>query len=618
MKYGLGTTIASASFLFIIISVYMTKKMKQDLENRIFKYILITCSMLCISTLAYGYFLREFNIKYLNIITWRLYVFSIVIFIQLLITYIIVLTKKYKNQTLRDLFQKDILFRIVTIFFIILQLTLLFIPHFNKFELFDRNNIVYTTPVMSMISLLLTLVSTTLTIVLVNNNKENLDKETKRNCYIIAFSTLIGIIQLLLPETSLYSFSATIITIIVYLIFSNPDLKKSKELAKEKENIKNNSKTKMKFLSNVTLEMKTPVDYITSLSKDLEKAENYDINEIKKTMQQIISSGNSLLDIVNNVLNITNIESGQMSVTNQNYKIREMIHDVVNVAKSKIAGKPVTIDVIISETLSHEYQGDAIKIQQALLNVLTNAAKYTEVGKIIFEINNTKVAFGEKILFKIIDTGIGIKEEDKSKIFKKSRKTEKTFENESESSGYGLAITKEYLELIDGKIWFESEFGAGTTFFIEIVQKPVSKAKEIKEKTEDIITEKLDCTGKIALVLDDNKLNVKVVKRLLEKYGFKVVTSSSGQDCINRVKKEEEFDIIFMDQVMEGMSGLETMRVLRGLDGYDIPPIILLTANAVAGMKEQYIKEGFDDYVPKPITTFVLEQLLKKYIKKTQ
>ena len=120
------------------------------------------------------------------------------------------------------------------------------------------------------------------------------------------------------------------------------------------------------------------------------------------------------------------------------------------------------------------------------------------------------------------------------------------------------------------------------------------------------------------MVLDDNKLNAKVVKRLLEKYGFKVVTSSSGQDCINRVKKEEEFDIIFMDQVMEGMSGLETMRVLRGLDGYDIPPIILLTANAAAGMKEQYIKEGFDDYIPKPITTSVLEQLLKKYIKKTQ
>lgn len=618
MKYGLGTTIASTAFLFIIISVYMTKKMKQDLESRIFKYILIMCSMLCISTLAYGYFLHEFNIKWINIITWRIYALSIIIFIQLLITYIIVLIKKYKNSTLKDLFKKDILFRIVTIIFFILQLVLLFMPHFNKFEIFDKNNIIYTTTVLSLISLLLTIVSTTLTIMLINKNKENLDEETKRNCYIIAFSTLIGIIQLPLPETSLYSFSAVIITIIVYLIFSNPDLKKSKELAEEKENMKNSSKVKMKFLSNISSDMKIPVDYIATLSKNLEKTENYEIKEIKKSMRQIISAGNNLLDIVNNVLNVTNIENGQMSVTNQNYKIREMIHDVVNITKSKIIEKPITIDVIISETLSSEYQGDAIKIQQALLNVLTNAAKYTEVGKIIFEIQNTKVAFGEKILFKIIDTGIGIKEEDKEKIFKKTKKLEKTFENESNSSGYGLAITKEYLELIDGKIWFESEFGAGTTFFIEILQKPVNKSKEIIEKNNDDMTEKIDCTGKTALVLDDNKLNVKVVKRLLEKYGFKVVTSSNGQDCINRVKKEEEFDIIFMDQVMEGMTGLETMKVLRKLDGYDIPPIILLTANAVAGMKEQYIKEGFDDYIPKPITTPVLEQLLKKFIKKTE
>ena len=616
MEYGLGTTMASIAFLFVIIYIYSTKDIKTNLESRLFKYTTICCSILCISTMAYAILLKKFDIFWLNLVSWRIYVLSIITFIELLIAYIIVLIENYKNKTITELWHNNFVFRITMMSFSTIQIIYLFLPHMKLYEVFDNHNIIYTTPLLSLISCLLILVAIGFTFRLVNKHKDKMSVEVKKSCYIIAFSTLLGITQLFFPNTSIYPFAAVIITMIVYLIFSNPDIEMSKELVIAKDTIKNSSKTKIKFLSDVTSEMKTPVSYITSLSTNLENMETLDKEEIRNTMQQIISSGNNLLDIVNNVLNISNIESGKTNVVNNTYKIRELINDAVNVATAKIGSKPVKLEVNISETLADEYQGDAIKIYQALQNVLTNAAKYTEVGKITLEVQNTKVPLGEKILFKVADTGNGIKEEEKDKVFIKGERLENSLENEIEGSGYGLAITKEYLEMIDGKIWFETEYRVGTTFYIEVPQKVVHNEEEKVE--EEIIVGNIDCSNLTALVLDDNKLNVKVIKRLLEKYGFKVVTVSSGQECIYKIKSEEHFDIIFMDQVMDEMTGTDTMKALRGLEGYDIPPLILLTANAVAGMKEQYITEGFDDYIPKPITTSSLEEVLNKFFKKTK
>lgn len=617
MEYGLGTAMASMAFLFVIISIYRTKDMKPNTESRLFKYITIACSLLCISTMAHAILLKKFDLFWLNLMSWRIYVFSIIAFIELLIMYIIVLMENYKNKSFKELWEKNIVFRVLMILFTIIQIVYLLLPHMSLHESFDKHNIVYTTPFLSLISFILILTVFGFTFYIAKKHKEKMEREVKRNCYIIAFSTLLGLMQVWFPNTSIYSFAAVIITTIVYLIFSNPDIEMSKELVIAKDTIKNSSKTKINFLSNVTSEMKTPVSYITSLSTNLENLQNYDINEIKSTMQQIISSGNNLLDIVNNVLNISNIESGKTSVIDNTYKIKDLINDAVNVTIQKIGSKPVKLEVNISPTLANEYQGDAMKIYQALLNVLTNAAKYTEVGKITLTVENTKVALGEKIIFKIADTGNGIKEEDQAKVFIKGERLESSIESEIEGSGYGLAITKEYLELIDGKIWFETEYRVGTTFYIEVTQKVAAESEE-EVVIEEEYSGDIDCSNLVALVLDDNKLNVKVIKRLLERYGFKVVSVGSGQECIYKIKSEEHFDIIFMDQVMEDMTGTDTMKALRGLEGYDIPPLVLLTANAVAGMKEQYIQEGFDEYIPKPITTPALEEILNKYFKKTK
>lgn len=619
MQNGLSPAIVSLSILTIIFMIYDTKEKINNLQSKLFNILTYTSFLFCLITLLYSTMLVSLNSFIINLVFWRTYNLLFVAFWEILLLFLIIIIQKYKNKTMKDLWETNILVRIILIVFTILEVILLFFPHVSIYEKFDFRNITFTSLILSILSILISLSIIVIINVLMKKNKEKLDEDDKKSINMIIYCTLFVILQVLMPSISIYAFSTAIITSIVYLTYANPDIEITRELSKAQKIIKDSAKTKTDFLSNITSEIKTPVSYITSLCTNLENLEEYNVDEVKKTMNHIILSGNNLLEIVNNVLDISKIESGNEITIKNEYNIKNLIDDISGVVKSKIGQKNVTLEVNLSGELSSVYEGDVIKIYQVLQNVLTNAAKYTEVGKITFDITSTKLPLGEKLLFKIADTGNGIKPEDQDKLFKKGTRLESSIDNEIEGAGYGLSITKEYLDLMEGKIWFESEYQVGTTFYIEIPQKvinPTPLKELIKEEYVSQSTE-IDCDNKVALVVDDNKLNNKVIKRLLERYKFKVVTVSSGHDCIYKVKSEEKFDIIFMDQVMPDMSGIETMKALRGLDGYELPPLISLTANAVSGMKEHYLGEGFDEYLSKPINTSDLEKILTKYFKKT-
>ena len=619
MQNGLSPAIVSLSILTIIFMIYDTKEKINNLQSKLFNILTYTSFLFCLITLLYSTMLVSLNSFIINLVFWRTYNLLFVAFWEILLLFLIIIIQKYKNKTMKDLWETNILVRIILIVFTILEVILLFFPHVSIYEKFDFRNITFTSLILSILSILISLSIIVIINVLMKKNKEKLDEDDKKSINMIIYCTLFVILQVLMPSISIYAFSTAIITSIVYLTYANPDIEITRELSKAQKIIKDSAKTKTDFLSNITSEIKTPVSYITSLCTNLENLEEYKVDEVKKTMNHIILSGNNLLEIVNNVLNISKIESGNEITIKNEYNIKNLIDDISGVVKSKLGQKNVTLEVNLSGELSSVYEGDVIKIYQVLQNVLTNAAKYTEVGKITFDITSTKLPLGEKLLFKIADTGNGIKPEDQDKLFKKGTRLESSIDNEIEGAGYGLSITKEYLDLMEGKIWFESEYQVGTTFYIEIPQKvinPTPLKELIKEEYVSQSTE-IDCDNKVALVVDDNKLNNKVIKRLLERYKFKVVTVSSGHDCIYKVKSEEKFDIIFMDQVMPDMSGIETMKALRGLDGYELPPLISLTANAVSGMKEHYLGEGFDEYLSKPINTSDLEKILTKYFKKT-
>lgn len=619
MQNGLSPAIVSLAILMIIFMIYDTKEKIKNLQSSLFNTLIYTSFLFCLVTLIYNVMLISFNIFIVNFILWKIYNLLFIAFWEILVLFLIVIIYNYKNKKMKDLWETNIYVRSILIIFTIIEFIILVLPQIKLMGKFDPKTPIFTSTLLSILSVIILISIILLINTLMNKNKDKLLIEERKNINLIIYNSIFILLQIIIPSISTYTLSTVIITSIVYLTYTNPDIEITRELSKAQTTIKNSSKSKTDFLSNVTTEMKTPVSYITSLCTNLENLEEYNTDEVKKTMKQIILSGNNLLEIVNNVLDISKIESGNEITISNEYSIKNLVDDISAIAKSKIGEKNVILEVNLSDELSSKYEGDVVKIYQILQNVLTNAAKYTQVGKITFDITSTKVPLGEKLLFKISDTGNGIKEEDKDKLFKKGTRLENSMENEIEGSGYGLSITKEYLDLIEGKIWFESEYHVGTTFYIEIPQKVKDSTplKELnKQETETTISD-VDCTNKIALVVDDNKLNNKVIKRLLERYGFKVITVTSGQDCIYKVKSEEHFDIIFMDQVMPDMSGLDTMKALRGLDDYKLPPLISLTANAVSGMKEHYLGQGFDEYLSKPINTTDLEKILNKYFKKT-
>ena len=366
-------------------------------------------------------------------------------------------------------------------------------------------------------------------------------------------------------------------------------------------------------------EIRSPMNAIVGLSESLVNNPNFDLEEAKTDIKHISSAGNNLLDIINNILDISKIESDKETLDLKEYSIGNVLMELSSIIDARLSDKPVKLIMEVDSDIPSKLYGDSTKIFQILLNILTNSVKYTEVGKIklslTYDISNDLC----NLHFKISDTGFGIKKEDYDKLFEKFSRLDIATKKEIEGTGLGLVITKKYVDLMKGKIWFESEYEVGTTFFVDISQKIIDN-KKLGTITEPIKSDNnidyLDLTGKRILIVDDNKLNIKVASRILSSYKFTIDTCENGKDCIYKVKEGIKYDMIFIDHMMPEMDGIEVMHILRKLDDYTIPPLIALTANAITGMKEMYLKEGFDEYLSKPINVSELNKIIEKYFKK--
>jgi CheY-like chemotaxis protein len=263
----------------------------------------------------------------------------------------------------------------------------------------------------------------------------------------------------------------------------------------------------------------------------------------------------------------------------------------------------------IDDNISSKLLGDITKIQKILLNIITNACKYSEIGKIILTVSATNDKEIQTLHFKISDTGCGIKKEELQFIF----------DGEQESSGLGLALSKKYIDVMNATVKVESVYGAGTVFYLDIPQKIVGTrliSEDRKNDTSDEIVGFIDCSKYKVLICDDDILDIKVTKKLLEKYKFQITTISSTIECIDRIKGEEVYDILFLDHKMPDIDGVQAMKILKSLDEYNIPKIVALTANAVTGAREYYLREGFDDYLSKPINMHELDKIIKRNFNK--
>ena len=357
-------------------------------------------------------------------------------------------------------------------------------------------------------------------------------------------------------------------------------------------------------------EIRTPLNAIVGFSQGLkeEKLPSKAIEEVN----DIICASNTLLEIVNGILDISKIEANKIEIVNKEYDFKVMFKELVALSKARLGDKPLefrySCDAAIPDTLF----GDETRVKQIIINILTNAIKYTKEGYFDFQVHSVIKDDVCRLIISVEDSGIGIKEENIKKLFTKFERFDEK-NTTIEGTGLGLAITKMLVELMHGKIIVQSKYGEGSKFTIILDQKIVlGKKLEQKVVQSDVIS---DYHDKKILIVDDNLLNLKVAKRLLEKYHLNITMATSGFECIDLIASNNKYDLILLDDMMPKLSGVDTLHRLKENELFNMP-VVCLTANAIEGMKDNYLKEGFDDYLAKPIDRGELNKMVAKYLNK--
>lgn len=377
-----------------------------------------------------------------------------------------------------------------------------------------------------------------------------------------------------------------------------------------------------KFLANMSHEIRTPINAVIGMNEMILR-EN-DVDAIKDYAKNVQSASTMLLGLINDILDFSKIESGQLELVEDNYSIAGLIRTEILLLKARANNKAIATKLDIDPYIPVRLYGDELRIKQIVTNVLSNAVKYTQEGSVLFKVFFRWIDKENICLcFDITDTGVGIRKEDLSKLFDSFKRLEQSKNRNIEGTGLGLNIAKQLVEQMDGTIEVESEYGKGSTFRISIPQKVIDKkpmgsldeaVKEI-ENQKPVSTRQFTAPNAVALAVDDNSMNLAVVKGLLKRTKVQLDLAGSGKECL-ALTGQKKYDIILMDHMMPDLDGVETLHLLR--KDKDNPNhdsvVIALTANAVAGCKEMYLEYGFDEYVSKPIEAQKLEQLMLRLL----
>ena len=612
---GLLFTIVSFFFILLLSISYFSKKSTKNIRIRLYRYLLIVEMILLVSELISTIWIIYGPYSKIPYVLLRIHWYTGVLWFTLLYYYSVVFVSEIKTGGIKDIVKANTRSKIIFALFAIGNIAFFFVP-FSKINAND--NFSYLPGAASYYVYGYAAICTYLLIIYLFKNSKNAKKIIKISIWAMVIEMHLDLVfQLIFPTISIAAVGVALQLYFLYFNIENPDLELISEIESSKEEIDKSSKAKTDFLSNMSHEIRSPMNAIIGFSESLVNG-NFDDETVKNDIANISQAGNNLLDIINNILDISKIETGKETIILKEYYISNVLDELQKIVETRLADKPIKYIVEVDENIPCKLYGDSVKLFQVLLNILTNSVKYTEVGKIIlylkYETNNNN---NEVLLhFKISDTGYGIKKEDFDKLFEKFSRLDLAVNKEIEGTGLGLLITKKYVDLMGGKIWFDSQYQVGTNFYIDLKQKIVDNTplKEMQGKTNDGNRINLiDCSNYKALLVDDNKLNLKVAHKLLSKYGFQIEEVTSGKECINKIKDGVKYDIIFLDHMMPEMDGIEVLHVLKELRDYEVPPIVALTANAISGMKEMYLKEGFDDYLSKPINIGELDRIITKY-----
>ena len=601
--------------IMVTAVIYFTKQKQKTVENYVFRSLIlfeIGTLIVDIISIVVGMHIKS---EILNTIIGKAYLCGVASWMIIYTFYLFVITHpKNKTRVLMDMNENAKVFitgmqrmMLFNLFVIILIAVLPLFSSINEItysiygpaEIFSY--IIGGTCIIAWIILLLKSRKTT----------------KKQHGNLILASILVAIaalsIQLIQPDAVLVSSIGAFLTTLAYFMLENPDLHYIEELNIATRQAESANHAKSDFLSSMSHEIRTPLNAIVGFSQALAKE---DISgSAKEEVKEIIAASTNLLETVNGILDISKIEANKIELIHIDYSTKKLINEIVSQANSRIGSKTIDFKIEIDDNLPPVLLGDNIRLKQIIINLLSNAIKYTKTGYVKFKIDSQ--TSHDKCLLTLIveDTGIGLTKEDIDMLFVKFQRFEMDKNINIAGTGLGMAITKGLVELMNGELAVESEYGKGSTFTI-ILEQDISdkKLEEVASEEELQKIEPFNASGQRVLVVDDNKINLKVAERMLSEYQLDLDLVDTGRECINKIISGEKYDLILLDIMMPKMKGSEVLKNLKAQVDFNTP-VVALTADVISGMEEKYTEQGFDDCLPKPIVEEELFYLLKKYLK---